>query len=106
MKPDQGRIKRDRFPRVVGETALHAFPHCKARYERVNARPTVERAREIGKAINFTMNVDIEIALNKQGRSSRASSSRYWPNNLASRGAAAVSTNSSADLPKAISGIA
>jgi len=50
----------DRFPRVLGENALDEFPHLKAWYERVNARPAVERARSVGKEINFKRDFDEE----------------------------------------------
>lgn len=50
----------DRFPRVLGENALNEFPHLKAWYERVNARPAVERARAVGKEISFKMDLDEE----------------------------------------------
>jgi GST-like protein len=50
----------DRFPLVLGENALDKFPHLKAWYERVNARKAVERARNVGKDINFKTNFDEE----------------------------------------------
>lgn len=48
----------ERFPRVLGENALNEFPHLKAWYERVNARPAIERARAVGEEISFKANVD------------------------------------------------
>lgn len=50
----------DRFPRVLGENALNEFPHLKAWYERINARPAVERARAVGKEISFKTDFDEE----------------------------------------------
>ncbi len=48
----------ERFPRVLGENALNEFSYLKAWYERVNARPAIERARAVGKEISFKANVD------------------------------------------------
>jgi GSH-dependent disulfide-bond oxidoreductase len=50
----------DRFPRILGDQALDEFPHLQAWYERVNARPAVQRARAIGQDIDFKMNIDEE----------------------------------------------
>ncbi|NJK27555.1 MAG: glutathione S-transferase family protein [Coleofasciculaceae cyanobacterium SM2_3_26] len=50
----------DRFPRVLGENALDGFPHLKAWFERVNARPAVERARAVGQDISFKKDFDEE----------------------------------------------
>ncbi len=50
----------DRYPRVLGENALDEFPHLKRWYETVNARPAVQRVREIGKDIKFKTDFDEE----------------------------------------------
>ena len=50
----------DRYPRVLGENALEEFPHLKRWFEMVNARPAVERARAIGKNIEFKSTFDEE----------------------------------------------
>ncbi len=50
----------DRFPRVLGEEALDAFPHLKRWFEEVNGRPAVQRARAIGADIQFKQDFDEE----------------------------------------------
>jgi len=48
----------DRFPMVLGEEALKEFPHLQAWYERVNSRPAVAQAKEMGKDIDFKKDFD------------------------------------------------
>lgn len=50
----------ERFPRVLGEKALDEFPHLKSWYERINARPAIELARNVGKDISFKKDFDEE----------------------------------------------
>lgn len=50
----------DRHPRVLGEGGIDAFPHVKAWFERVNARPAVARAREVPTRIEVKKEFDEE----------------------------------------------
>jgi GST-like protein len=50
----------DRFPRVLGENALDAFPALKQWFERINARPSVERAKAISNSMAFKTEFDEE----------------------------------------------
>ncbi len=50
----------ERFPRVLGEKALDEFPHLKSWYQRVNARPAIESARNVGQDISFKKDFDEE----------------------------------------------
>lgn len=50
----------DRHVRVLGEGAIARFPHVKAWFERVDARPAVERARRIGEGLEFKKDFDEE----------------------------------------------
>jgi GST-like protein len=50
----------DRYARVLGDNALDAYPNLKAWYQRVNARPAVERARKIGQDHSWKTDLDDE----------------------------------------------
>lgn len=52
----------DRHPRVLGEGGLDAYPHVKAWFERVDARPAVARARAMGQGLGFKSDFDEETA--------------------------------------------
>jgi len=52
----------DRNVRVLGEGEIDKYPNVKAWFEKVNARPAVERARNVGKELEFKSDFDAETA--------------------------------------------
>lgn len=52
----------DRNVRVLGEGEIDKYPNVKAWFDRVNTRPAVERARNVGKELEFKSDFDQETA--------------------------------------------
>lgn len=52
----------DRHVRVLGEGGIDGYPHVKRWFERVDARPAVERARAVAKSLKFKTEFDEQAA--------------------------------------------